>query len=133
MAAAAAGHGEVSETAAEAAAHIHRAHVGDGEVGGVNQGRGIGELSFLRGGNAAVQLTGEALNAQGSVFLERIDRLGELFVGKEAVFIGLHIRRDHFRDARDFRIQPVAFFAQIDKLLIDLMVQRGVFLAFEDP
>ena len=99
----------------------------------VDQRGRISVLALLGGGNAAVQLPDEAFAAQRAVFAERFGRLGEFIVGEESVFIGLDVGRDHVRHALDFSIQPAVGIAHIDEFLIDFVIQRGVFLALENP
>ena len=74
---------------------IHLAHVGRGNLTGVDQGGTVRTLALGCRRNRSFQLPADALRMLGAESLQRIDGLFKLFRGIERGRITFHIRRDH--------------------------------------
>ncbi len=99
----------------------------------VDQGCGAGALCVAGGGNNALELSGDGCAAQRAELAQGINGGGKLIEGEESGGVLFDIRRDHLAHAFDLLIQPAAVVYQRDEFGVDLMIQRGIFLAFEDP
>ena len=116
-----------------ASAGVHHAHVGQGQGTGVHQGGAVSPLSLGGGGDRSVQLSPDALAADGAVTLQGFHRLVELVHGIEAVGVCFHIRADQGGNPGDFFLQPAAFDNFGNKLAVGFMILlQGLFIA-EDP